>query len=227
VIRSALVVALGGSAWTQTARAADATPPSAPTAATPSSSSATPSMLRRKGLVATASLGAGIFGSESGDNDKRRYVGTTLSLGLEFGGRVGRNFGFGVAYLRDQAYGLGVSDTQPTTQLPSVRHLSFDLNLYALFADVVLPFAGPELHLQGFFGYSTLGVSGRSNADGISTPDGVGFGCALSGQVPLAGAAMIGLTARYVYAPLSVNETGTGTNVFVKVPALLLTVGFD
>jgi hypothetical protein len=224
--RAALLVALAGSAWTQTARAADARPPYPPHADQSKSSPAQPGP-RRKELLATASLGPGFFSSRSGASlDTRRYVGTTLSFGLNVGGHLGRNFAFGAAYLRDQVYGLGVKDSLATVQSPNVKDLSFDLNLFGLFGDVILPFAGPELHFQGVFGYATLGVSGRSNADGVSTPDGTAFSAAISGQLPLLGPTIIGLTARVTYAPLSVTEKD-GTAVHIVVPALLLTVGYD
>jgi hypothetical protein len=209
VTRAALLVVLSGMAWAQTARAAEAPHGKVP------------------GFVARASLGPGVFSSQSGgDTDTRRYLGTTLSFGLELGGRLGRNFAFGGAYLRDQVYGLAVRDSSSVVQPPSVKHLSFALNLYALFGDVILPFSGPELHLIGFAGYSALNVSGHANAENVDAPGGPAFGCAVSGQLPVAGAFRLGLTARYIYAPLHVDEN-MGTGVSVQVPALLVTVGYD
>ncbi len=225
--RSLVLVVLAAVAWTAEARAADAPPPASSVDQNPSGAPPRP---RREGFVASASLGPGFFSSQSGASpDKRRYVGTTLSLDVNLGGHIGRHFAFGAAYLRDQVYGLGVEDSLASVQSPSVKNLSFNLNLFALFGDVIVPFRGPELHLQGFFGYCRLGVTGRSaNADVVNTPDGVAYAAAISGRLPLAGAVKVGLTARVTYAPLSVREYASqGTSVHVVVPALLATVGFD
>ena len=182
----------------------------------------------RKTFVASLGVGGGRFFADSGfNNDTRHFSGTSLSIDVLVGGHLAPSLAFGAAYLRDQIYGLKVRDSSPLATPPNLDGLSFYLSTLALFGDVTLPIALPELHLQGLFGYGALVVAGRpANAAEVDNPTGMVLAGALSTEFRVVEHATLGVAARVTWAPLSVTEL-SGTAVPTVIPALLAVARYD
>jgi hypothetical protein len=184
---------------------------------------------RRKTLLLSAGIGAGLFSAASGDaDDRRHFSGESLSLAFLVGGHVGTRTSFGAAYLRDHVFGLRARDDLLDGDEPVLDDLTFYLNTVALFCDFTLV-RRPELHLQVFAGRGWLGVLGRQGADEeVDDPSGFAFAAALSAEYRVADRVAVGGALRVVGAPFSVVESsGGGTSVGIVVPALLLTARYD
>jgi hypothetical protein len=189
-----------------------------------------PAPERKKALLFSAGIGAGVFSATSGaTDDQRHFSGKSLSLAFLAGGHAGARASFGAAYLRDQVLGLRARDDLADGDEPIVDELTFYLNTVALFGDITLV-ERPELHLQLFAGRGWLGVLGRPGKldDEVDEPSGFAFAAALSAEYRLVDRVAVGGALRVVGAPFSVDEgSGGGTSVGIVVPALLLTARYD
>jgi hypothetical protein len=168
-------------------------------------------------------VGPGFFYATSGKpDDSRRFSGGSVSGQLMVGGRIGRRFVLGGAYLRDQIFALSSKDAVRDGDEPDLSNVSFMLSAFGVAGDVYLREQGGGPHIQLFLGLGSLAVQGRSQQN-VDEPSGTlmsaGFGYDFWSSDALA----LGALLRVNWAQFEVRETSTGVDVNGFLPALLLT----
>jgi hypothetical protein len=180
-----------------------------------------PSPPKRSRFHAGFGAGPGLLVAHSGvASDTRSFSGGSVSFAVLMGGRIGRHFVLGGAYLRDQIFSLSSKDERVDGDEPDLSGISFAYSAIGVLGEVYfMERGGPRLEL--FVGQGFLDVRGRSSSrvddpSGALLSAGAGYDFAVSPDVSL------GVLLRVNSAQFEVRESN-GTDVDSLIPALLFT----
>lgn len=169
------------------------------------------------------------YGSAEGRSD-RKLSGTTVSWSFAAGGAVTETCALGGILSFDRAFGIAARDER--TGPIDASDVAVDQVLWGPMLDCYLfRTEGPRVFFA--VGPSELNVSrsaaGQSTAEGDPSPDPSGFGTMLGvGYDRFIGKeTSLGIVARVLYAPLSVDETNETATVHTWIPMIGLSLSLD
>lgn len=176
---------------------------------------------KRSKFHAGFGAGPGLLVAHSGAaSDTRSFSGGSVSFGVSIGGRIGRHFVLGGAYLRDQIFSLSSKDERVDGDEPDLDGISFAYSAIGVLGEIYfMERGGPRLEL--FVGQGFLDVRGRSSTR-IDDPSGALLGAGVGYDFPVSPDVSLGVLLRVNSAQFDVNES-SGTDVDSLIPALLFT----